>query len=118
MTSLNPECFTVDFSGRGHFKGHAQKSALKAEAVMKRMRFPKSVILNVKAIIYHHSDELNTEFELKKILNQIGVRNAFDLIDAQRADSLSKQDFCRERLKKSRYARAVFKGYIKKGRML
>lgn len=110
-----PECFTVDFSGRGHFKGHAQKSALKAEAVMKRMRFPKSVILNVKAIIYHHSDELNTEFELKKILNQIGVRNAFDLIDAQRADSLSKQDFCRERLKKSDMQEQSLRDILKRG---
>lgn len=96
-----PECFVMDSSKRGHFKGHAKKSALIAEAIMVRLRFPKSVIKNVSAIICHHSDELNSRYELKKILNKIGIENTFDLIDAQRADSLAKQEFCRERLKKS-----------------
>ena len=50
-----PECFVMDSSKRGHFKGHAKKSALIAEAIMVRLRFPKSVIKNVSAIICHHS---------------------------------------------------------------
>lgn len=96
-----PECFKPDENGRGHFKGHALKSAQKTEIIMKRMKFSNHTISTVKTLIMHHSDELNSKYKLKKIVGQIGAENVFDLLDIQRADSLSKHDFCRERLKKS-----------------
>ncbi|MGN1480677.1 CCA tRNA nucleotidyltransferase [Porcipelethomonas sp.] len=96
-----PECFKMDENGRGHFKGHAQKSALKAVEILKRLKFSHNDINDIVYIISHHSDELNTKAEIKMLLNQIGEENFFNLLDVQRADSMSKQDFCRERLKKT-----------------
>lgn len=96
-----PDCFKQDENGRGHFKGHAPKSAEKTTAIMRRMKFPNRMTEDAATIIRHHSDELNTRYELRRIIGEIGVENVFDLLDVQRADSLSKQEFCRERLKKS-----------------
>lgn len=96
-----PDCFRPDETGRGHFKGHALKSAEKAGFIMRRMKFPNRMTDDVTALISHHSDELNTRYELRKLTGEIGMENVFDLLDVQRADSLSKQEFCRERLKKS-----------------
>lgn len=96
-----PDCFKQDENGRGHFKGHAPKSAEKTAVIMKRLKFPNRMTEDVVTLISHHSDELNTRYELRRIIGEIGAENVFDLLDVQRADSLSKQDFCRERLKKS-----------------
>lgn len=96
-----PDCFKQDENGRGHFKGHAPKSAEKTAVIMKRLKFPNRMTEDVVTLISHHSDELNTCYELRRIIGEIGAENVFDLLDVQRADSLSKQDFCRERLKKS-----------------
>ncbi len=96
-----PDCFKQDVNGRGHFKGHAPKSAEKTALIMKRLKFPNRMTEDVVTLISHHSDELNTRYELRRIIGEIGAENVFDLLDVQRADSLSKQDFCRERLKKS-----------------
>lgn len=96
-----PDCFKQDENGRGHFKGHAPKSAEKTAVIMKRLKFPNRMTENVTTLISHHSDELNTRYELRRIIGEIGVENVLDLLDVQRADSLSKQEFCRERLKKS-----------------
>lgn len=96
-----PECFKQDENGRGHFKGHAPKSAEKAAEIMKRLKFPNRIKDDAAALISHHSDGLNSRYELRRIIGEIGVENVLDLLDVQRADSLSKQEFCRERLKKS-----------------
>ncbi len=96
-----PECYKQDENGQGHFKRHAQKSAVRAKEIMKRFRFPNSFTADVTRLIYHHSDELNSRYEIKRLMGEIGVENTLDLIDVQRADSMSKQEFCRERLKKS-----------------
>ncbi len=96
-----PDCFKQDENGRGHFKGHALKSAGKTAEIMKRMKFSNRMTEDVVTLISHHSDELNNRYELRRIIGEVGMENVFDLLDVQRADSLSKQEFCRERLKKS-----------------
>lgn len=96
-----PDCYKPDDTGRGHFKGHPMKSAEKAETIMRRLRFPKNTIKAVAELIKHHSDKLDSRYEIRRIVGELGFENALDLIDVQRADSLSKQDFCRKRLEKS-----------------
>ncbi len=96
-----PECCVIDENGRGHFKGHPLRSSQIAEIIMKRMRFSNNTIDSVKTLIIHHSDELKDKYEIRKLVGQIGFENALSLIDVQRADSLSKHEFCRERLKES-----------------
>lgn len=93
-----PYCFTMDKNGRGHFKGHALKSAEIAEKIMKRLRFSKNEIFKVTLLIEHHSDNFCSKKEIKKLLREIGEENYFTLLNVQRADTLAKQEFCRERL--------------------
>lgn len=107
-----PDCFTMDENGRGHFKGHAVKSAETACKILKRMRFSKKDINDITCIICHHSDELNSKAEIKRLINKIGVKNFFDLINVQRADSMSKQEFCCERLKKSDFQESTARQII------
>lgn len=95
-----PDCYKPDDTGRGHFKGHPLKSAEKAETIMKRLKFPKNMTKNTVELIKRHSDKLDSRYELRRTVGQIGFENVIDLIDVQRADSLSKHDFCRERLEK------------------
>ena len=45
-----PECFKMDEGGRGHFKGHAHKSAEKAEKILKRLKFPGKDIKDISEI--------------------------------------------------------------------
>ena len=96
-----PDCFYMDENGRGHFKGHALKSAEMTSEILKRLRFSSRDIKDIVSIICHHSDEINSKPEIKLLLNEVGEKNFFDLLNAQRADSMSKQEFCRKRLIKS-----------------
>ena len=48
-------------------------------------------------------------------MNSIGEKNMLDLLNVQRADSLSKQDFCRERLKKTDYQERAVREIIENG---
>lgn len=96
-----PDCFYMDENGRGHFKGHALKSAEMTSEILKRLRFSSRDIKDIVSIICHHSDEINSKPEIKLLLNEVGEKNFFDLLNTQRADSMSKQEFCLKRLKKS-----------------
>lgn len=96
-----PECYKPDEKGVGHFKGHPLASAEKTHNIMTRLRFSKRFVRDVTALISHHSDELNSRSELRRLIGEIGAENVLDLLDVQRADTLAKNDFCRERLQKS-----------------
>ena len=54
-----PDCFKLDKNGRGHFKGHAVKSAEMTYDILKRLRFSSKDIKDIICVIYHHSDELD-----------------------------------------------------------
>jgi len=95
-----PECYTEDINGIGHFKGHALKGAEKTKYIMKRLKFSSKEIELVTDLVKHHSDEINTEYDIKKKLNLLGEKKFFHLLNVLRADCMSKQDFCKESLKK------------------
>lgn len=94
-----PECFKMDKNGIGHFKGHAQAGALKAENILRRLKYPRCTVECVKTLIAHHSDKLKNRYELKKLIREIGPDNVLELLNVQRADSMAKQKFCFQRLK-------------------
>lgn len=95
-----PECYTEDSFGTGHFKGHAAKSGEKTEIIMKRLKFPTKETKLISLLIYHHSDEINSIYDIKKLLGRLGKRSFFRLLNVQRADAMSKQSFCAVFLKK------------------
>ena len=90
-----PDCFKEDENGRGHFKRHAELSAVKAREILKRLKYPRRLTDDVTAVIFNHRDVPKTKYDIKKLICHNGVENTLDLIELQRADSLSKQDFCR-----------------------
>lgn len=104
-----PDCFKPDSSGRGHFKGHAELGANKTADIMKRLKFPKRDISIITTLISHHSDSLDSRYELRKLVGDIGFERTLDLLDVQRADSMAKQNFCLKRLEKSNSQEKIVK---------
>lgn len=97
-----PSTFSLDENGRGHFKGHAGKSAEIAEKVMHRLKFDNRTVDIVCTIISHHSD--NFDFgdedrksmplsEIKRMISKIGADRFFLLLELKKADNSAKHDF-------------------------
>ena len=101
-----PQCFTTDENGIGHFKGHPELSAEKAEQeedgctqALRRLKADNGTILNVVRLIAHHDDDISpTEAGVKRALNTLTVDGFFDLIKLKRADNLAKGDLAKFRL--------------------
>lgn len=88
-----PEKFTVDETGRGHFKGHDKVSADIAEAVMKRLRYDNASISDTCELIRYHSIKFENERQIKRLISKLGKELFFSLIDVKRADNSAKQEF-------------------------
>ncbi len=88
-----PGMFTVDETGRGHFKGHDRVSADIAEAVMKRLHYDNASIYNTCELIRHHSIKIENERQIKRLISKLGKELFFSLIDVKRADNSAKQEF-------------------------
>lgn len=97
-----PAVFWLDENGRGHFGGHAGKSAEIAEEVMHKLKFDNKTIDTVCTIIAHHSD--NFDFgnedrksmpvsEIKRMISKIGGDRFFLLLELKKADNSAKHDF-------------------------
>ena len=86
-----PDTFTQDETGRGHFHGHAEASAKKAESILFRLKAPTALREQVVLLITHHM----TAFEpnkkvLRRRITRFGMENCKLLLNLQRADDASK----------------------------
>lgn len=88
-----PDMFTLDENGSGHFKGHAKTSAEKARLLLKRLKFDNKTISSVYEIISRHSDKIESEKQIKRIMNNIGLEGFLMLLEAKKADNSAKQTF-------------------------
>lgn len=88
-----PAAFRLDENGRGHFKKHAIIGAEMADKILHRLKFDNKTINTVREIIYRHSDEITSEKQIKRILNQIGLDTFLLLIEAKKADNSAKHSF-------------------------
>ena len=100
-----PSCFTIDEKGQGHFKTHEKLSAVKAEEILKRLRFDSDTIKRVCLLIELHyfvpqTDEKGnpSEKQIRRLLSKTGEEAFFQLVDVQRADNSAKQGFCMDRM--------------------
>jgi len=82
-----PDCFTQDENGRGHFKGHAQRSAQMADAILLRLRAPNALREQVVFLIENHmlSPEADKKL-LRRRIAQMGMENYRLLLQLQEAD--------------------------------
>ena len=96
-----PDCFTLDERGNGHFYGHPELGARKAEAIMRRLACPTELIRDACLIIRYHDLPLRAErTDLLKMLGLLSgegldtARLANELFDIKRADTLGKAPSC------------------------
>ncbi len=86
-----PDCFTLDETGRGHMKGHAQAGAIKAEAILTRLGAPEAVRQQVCALIAAHMTPMKPDRDyLKQQLDTLGQETLKNLLALQWADRNSK----------------------------
>lgn len=86
-----PDTFTQDENGRGHFNGHAQVSADKAERILFRLKAPTALRECVVFLIQHHMIPFEPNKKLlRRRMGRYGVKNCSLLLQLQRADFCSK----------------------------
>ena len=100
-----PDCFTVDADGVGHFYGHANRSAVLAEAALTRLRYDNETKTQVLRLIEQHDLHLDPpdqpmERTIRRALNRMGPERFFDLLDLMRADNAARGVPHAERLAK------------------
>ncbi len=82
-----PDAFTQDEDGRGHFYGHADISAEKADAILLRLKAPTALREKVVFLIKNHMLSLPADpAVLRRRLSHYGEENIRDLLKMQRAD--------------------------------
>lgn len=83
--------FTRDETGEGHFYGHAQESAVLADAILRRLKAPNQLREQVVILIKKHMTwpEPNKK-ALRRQLSRLGWDTVQDLLKLQEADSGSK----------------------------
>lgn len=84
-----PDCFTMDLRG-GHFKGHAQKSAEKADAILKRLRCNNRTRAQVVQLVELHRDVPKRMSTCRRLLGELGEEQFWRLIQVMEADRVSK----------------------------
>ena len=82
-----PDAFTQDEDGRGHFYGHADISAEKADAILLRLKAPTALREKVVFLIKNHMLSLPADpAVLRRRLSQYGEENIRALLQMQKAD--------------------------------
>lgn len=87
-----PDCMSLDKNGRGHFKGHGERSRLLAEGIMRRLDFPKDLSDEISWLVFHHDVKIPEERkELKALIRELGVQDLKDLLQCEIADSRARK---------------------------
>ena len=83
--------FTTDKTGRGHFYGHAEKSAEIAEEILRRLKAPTKLREDVVELIRLHMTKIErTKKVVRRWLSRLGVDRIRQLLILQKADMSSK----------------------------
>lgn len=88
-----PSMFTLDENGTGHFKGHAQAGAEITKRVMSRLRYDNNTIRLTCKLIDLHSDKIQSERQIKRMVSQLGIQNFLSLLELKKADNSAKNKF-------------------------
>lgn len=106
-----PKACKRDPDGTCHFKGHPKHSAIMAEEILLRLKYPKDFIEQcIKLIIYHDVRFNGSKRQLKHVMNAIGEKNVEFLLKVQHADIMAQSDYKhKEKLQTLDLACKVFK---------
>lgn len=82
-----PDTFSLDEQGVGHFYGHAQVSAQKADALLLALKAPTALRERVVFLVQQHMTDLLPDKKLlRKRLGKWGVEAVLALLKLQKAD--------------------------------
>ena len=83
--------FTRDETGRGHFYGHAQKSAELADGILRRLKAPTALREQAVLLIGQHMTKLTPDRKLlRRRISRLGWETVENLLLLQEADMGSK----------------------------
>ncbi len=87
-----PDCMYLDSTGRGHFKGHAERGRLLAEGIMRRLEFDREMSEEISWLIYHHDEKIPDDRKaLKRLINDLGAGDLKKLLQCEIADARAKK---------------------------
>ncbi len=87
-----PDCFAIDSSGNGHFRGHGERGRLLAEGIMRRLEFPKNMSEEISWLVYHHDVKIPSDRkELKALIRELGAEDLKSLLQCEIADNRAKK---------------------------
>lgn len=85
-----PSSFTVDEAGVGHFYGHAGRSCVLAEEMLRRLRYSTDFRERVvRLVAWHDRDIPRTDKGLRRALRALGEEELRLLLALKRADNLA-----------------------------
>ena len=93
-----PVCAKFDETGRGHFKKHAETGAEMTQNIMKRLRYDGESIAYAVLLIAHHSDNVKSRTDIKKLMSVIGDKLFLELMEMKKCDNSAKNDFVRDEI--------------------
>jgi tRNA nucleotidyltransferase (CCA-adding enzyme) len=83
-----PKTFSIGEDGVGHFYQHHVVGAEMTEEILKRFKFDKNTIENVRILVREHMSRYVKlrKGSIKRLINRLGKHNVDDFIDLQLAD--------------------------------
>lgn len=91
-----PCTFKVGVDGHGHFKGHAQAGEVMAREILRRLRYDNHTIELTCMLIARHSDKIESEIQIKRLISNIGTEAFILLMEMKKADNSAKMGFVLE----------------------
>lgn len=88
-----PDAMFIDFTGRGHFRGHAERSRLLAEGIMRRLEFDTEISEEISKLIYRHDMDIpEDKKQLKALMRSFGAQELKKLLLCEIADNRAKHE--------------------------
>ncbi len=91
-----PSLFSMGEDGYGHFKGHAQAGEVIAGNILRRLRYDNRTIELTRTLIARHSDKIETERQIKRMISKLGTETFILLMEMKKADNCAKNEFVME----------------------
>lgn len=83
--------FTMDETGRGHFRDHAVKGAQMADSILRRLKAPACLREQVVLLIENHMLWLQPEKNLLRTqISRFGLSTVYQILSLQQADNSNK----------------------------
>jgi len=92
-----PSCRVTDDEGVDHFHGHAEKGAVTAVNILKRLKFDRNTMDVVEKLIRYHDYRFPAEKKsVRKAISKVGEELFLPLLFVKEADTLAQSEYKRK----------------------